>query len=202
MAILAPIDLEAGGTWIGLNAAGVFAGITNRIGSPPDPSRRSRGELVFLALGEPSAEQAAERIRALDPRLHNPYNLVLADREHAALVVSTGGEASLVELEPGLHIATEASFEPGRIEPLERERLVRSRYPIEAPPSNEALAALLSVHADPPPSGTCVHLPEFGYGTRSSTIVRLLPGGRTEFLHAEGTPCKASFVSMRVPAAG
>ena len=29
---LAPKDLEAGGTWLGLNAQGLFVGVTNRAG--------------------------------------------------------------------------------------------------------------------------------------------------------------------------
>ncbi|HLT35932.1 MAG TPA: NRDE family protein, partial [Enhygromyxa sp.] len=48
--VLAPRDLRAGGTWLGVNDAGLFVGITNRR-AIPDPRRRSRGELVFEALG-------------------------------------------------------------------------------------------------------------------------------------------------------
>ena len=57
----APRDALAGGTWIGVTASGVFAGITNfhsSPGHPPDPSRRSRGEIVTRVLGQPSAAAA------------------------------------------------------------------------------------------------------------------------------------------------
>jgi uncharacterized protein with NRDE domain len=64
--VVAPVDLQAGGTWLGLSARGVFAGITNRFGVPPDPARRSRGELVFEALLGADAQAGADRIAALD----------------------------------------------------------------------------------------------------------------------------------------
>ncbi|MCE7958558.1 MAG: hypothetical protein DYH06_11570, partial [Acidobacteria bacterium ACB2] len=44
-AIVAPLDLQAGGTWWGLNAQGVFAAVTNRPAPRPDPALRSRGQL-------------------------------------------------------------------------------------------------------------------------------------------------------------
>ena len=58
--VVAPRDLRAGGSWLGLNAAGVFAAVTNRRCDAPDPARRSRGWLVMKALAEPSAERAPE----------------------------------------------------------------------------------------------------------------------------------------------
>ena len=48
--VLAPRDVRAGGTWLGLNDAGVFAALTNRPNATPDPTRRSRGLLVVDAL--------------------------------------------------------------------------------------------------------------------------------------------------------
>ena len=43
---LAPRDLEAGGTWLGLNPRGLFVGVTNRAGVHRASDRRSRGLLV------------------------------------------------------------------------------------------------------------------------------------------------------------
>ena len=69
--IVAGRDLVGGGTWLGIAAAGRFALITNRRGcGDPDPSRRSRGELVSALLtgDEPPA--------ALDT--YNAFNLLAA----------------------------------------------------------------------------------------------------------------------------
>ncbi|MEE8556561.1 MAG: NRDE family protein, partial [Myxococcota bacterium] len=53
---VAPQDLEAGGTWMGVNARGLFVGLTNRPSTRRDRNRRSRGKLVMDALGYEDAE--------------------------------------------------------------------------------------------------------------------------------------------------
>src|SRR5262245_22536097 len=63
--VVAPRDLRAGGTWLGISESGLFAAITNRRCDTPDPQRRSRGWLVMEALAEPSAERAADRFAHL-----------------------------------------------------------------------------------------------------------------------------------------
>ncbi len=46
-------DLQAGGTWMGLNRHGQFAFVTNfRTGNPPEPGLQSRGAWVLAALQE------------------------------------------------------------------------------------------------------------------------------------------------------
>ena len=63
--IVAPLDLRAGGTWLGVNAMGVFAAVTNLRSEMPDPARRSRGMVVMDALREPSAARSADFLKAL-----------------------------------------------------------------------------------------------------------------------------------------
>ena len=70
--VFAPLDLLEGGTWLGLNSAGVFVGITNRFGAGRDADRRSRGELVFSALSEPTAIRAARPSSETDNALVAP----------------------------------------------------------------------------------------------------------------------------------
>src|SRR3989442_12793520 len=41
--IVAPRDLRAGGSWLGVNGSGLFAAITNRRCDDPDPGPRARG---------------------------------------------------------------------------------------------------------------------------------------------------------------
>jgi hypothetical protein len=63
---VAPRDDVAGGTWLGVNRAGVFVGITNRYLGPQDATRASRGRLVAdaLALGSARAIHEAMEHRA------------------------------------------------------------------------------------------------------------------------------------------
>src|SRR5205814_530625 len=41
--VVAPRDLRAGGSWLGVSGSGLFAAITNRHCDGPDPARRARG---------------------------------------------------------------------------------------------------------------------------------------------------------------
>ena len=87
-AIVAPHDVRAGGTWLGLNAAGVFAAVTNRPCEAPDPERRiqtwQNGDFAYLLLAsgmDPHhfATVAATAREAI--RRHQP----LAETERMAL---------------------------------------------------------------------------------------------------------------------
>src|SRR5262247_4444821 len=61
---LAPRDLQAGGTWLGVNAAGLFVGVTNRTSGPRDATRRSRGLLVLDGLEAADAASLHRRCGA------------------------------------------------------------------------------------------------------------------------------------------
>jgi hypothetical protein len=193
--IVAPRDEVAGGTWLGLNERALFAGVTNRAGGPPDPSRRSRGALVADALRAPSAEALHERLAGLDPRAYNPFHLFYADRASAHLTWSDGAELHRADLAPGLHVITERSFGAGDDR---RAALVRRRWgELRGDLSPGALAALLARHEEDPLSGTCVHADAFGYGTRSSLILTLgASWAGTRFSWAEGKPCVTPFVDQ------
>ena len=182
---LAPRDLQAGGTWIGVSSRGVFAAVTNHHrggGVGPDPRLRSRGELVPRALSHGSAEEARRALARLDAASFNPFRLLVADAGQAWLWTYDGSEASLAELAPGLHVVTEVSHD-GR-EP--RSELVRTRWPVEPDPAR--LREVLSVHR-PGRDGTCIH-GEPLYGTRSSAVLRLAATlEASQLLAAEGHPC-------------
>ena len=193
--IVAPRDLRAGGTWLGLNADGLFVAITNRFGGPRDAARRSRGEIVVTALGQPDAERAAERALRLDPTRYNGFHLLLADRAGAAVVWSDGSALHHEPLAPGVHHVTERSFDAARSprhDLLDRHAAELAAGP---PPDADRLAALLSIHTADGFDGTCVHVPTLGYGTRSSTLLWLAARGEgsSRLLHADGPPCRAAY---------
>src|SRR5438270_56181 len=87
---LMPQDLAAGGTWLGLNSRGLFAGITNRAGGPRDAARRSRGLLVRDALQAPDARSLYAQLQPLRAEEYNGFHLVYADREAAFACWSDG----------------------------------------------------------------------------------------------------------------
>jgi len=190
--IVAPLDRRAGGTWWGLNAIGVFAAVTNRPTARLDPARRSRGQLVLDLLAAASAREAAERARALAREAYNPFNLFVADARDAFAVVYEGG-ARAWPLAPGVHVIGNADPDAREV-PKVRRALERAEQVAAGPADaiRDGLAALCRTHGDDadPKGDTCVHLE--GYGTRSSSLLRLGPaGGRLE--HAAGPPCTSAY---------
>jgi uncharacterized protein with NRDE domain len=183
----APCDLVGGGTWIGISAFGLFAALTNHFAPGPefpDPSRRSRGELVVRALAQRDAAAARDDLAREDAARYNPFHLVVADPARAILWRYDGERAELSELAPGLHVVTEADAE-GR---SPRAELVRARWPLDPAPAR--LGEVLVQHAPSPRDATCIHLDHHGYGTRSATVLRLAPTlSASELWVADGRPC-------------
>lgn len=205
-AVLAPRDLRAGGTWLGLNDAGLFVGITNRR-APLHPARRSRGELVFAALGAADPAEAHARVLSLDPRAYNPFHLLLADRRGAVIVWGDGERLHEHTLAPGVHWITERSFGAG--ESRRHELLGELATSLAAGPAPDPARwrSILADHrphhaSDQTPSDTavgfdsmCVHAKPLNYGTRSSTLIELgRAPAEVRFLHIAGRPCEAAFV--------
>ena len=170
---LAPADLQAGGTWLGVNAAGVFVGVTNRSAGPRDTSRRSRGLLVLDALEAPDAASLHGQMSELDPAGYNGFHLAYADGAFAGLTWSDGRTLRQERLAPGIHVLTEQSLGAG--DDGARRRLVEARVPSEGVLDLEGWLGLLSVHDPDPRAGTCVHADAVGYGTRSAFVLHRAP---------------------------
>lgn len=191
LAVLAPRDERAGGTWLGLNAAGVFAGLTNRFAYPLDSDRNSRGEIVFRALESGSAGEAADAIRQRAPQTYNPFHLVIADPEEAFVCVSDGELRTVSPVTSALLSVTERSF--GAADNPRKRRVARRLRAIGAPSLElEDLREILSEHRPGSIDSVCVDLEDIDYGTRSSTMLSY-GGEEPAFLHAEGPPCDVAY---------
>lgn len=82
--VVAGLDVQAGGSWLGVNDHGVVAAVLNRRGTlGPAVGKRSRGELVLEALDHAEAAAAAEALSDLAPDAYRPFNLIVADRSEA-----------------------------------------------------------------------------------------------------------------------
>ncbi len=74
-AILAGKDLQAGGTWLGLNKQGRFSALTNfRQPQLFDSNKQSRGDLVLQALAQQNYDIASQLKKSTDD--YNGFNLV------------------------------------------------------------------------------------------------------------------------------
>ena len=200
---IAPVDAEAGGTWIGYNEVGVFTAITNRWTGGNLAGERSRGLLVRDVLGEGSAEAGARLVeRAVDDHEYDGFNLVIAD-ESAAVYLEWDGGLSVRNFEPGVHVAVNVGAD-GRYAiggpRADRARAQSQnadgvRTALQPEPGEESRAWLdraAAVIADHD-YGVCVH--GDGYGTRSSSLIRVGPELR-EYEFAPGPPCETAFESV------
>ena len=80
-AILAGKDLQAGGTWLGLNKQGRFSALTNfRQPQFIDQNKKSRGDLVLQALAQNNDEIAT--VLANSAHHYNGFNLVFGQLNH------------------------------------------------------------------------------------------------------------------------
>lgn len=205
---VAPRDEVGKGTWLGLTAGGMFVGVTNRFGADKDESRESRGQLVVEALRAPSAGALHASLAKVRPGRFNAFHLVYTDGEGCFVTWSDGKELQQEQLTNGLHLVTERSY--GAVPMLrsggallrepERVRFIRSRLDeLGAAPAPEALEKLLGIHRpEAPLDSPCVHLPDFGYGTRSSLVLfKALRVEDSDWRWADGPPDRTPFVAQR-----
>ena len=192
-------DRTAGGTWLGLNAMGVIAGVLNRPGSlGPASGKRSRGELPLIALRERSAREAAEAVMSLDACSFRSFNLVLADREDAIVVRGLGqGRPDAIPLAPGIHMIT-AHDPDDPTSPRVARHLPRFRA--ASPPDADGWASWRAILADR--SGAASEqinvTPRAGFGTVCSALIALRTDAPAQFLFAAGPPDEAAFEPVEV----
>jgi uncharacterized protein with NRDE domain len=194
--IVAPRDVLAGGTWLGMNGTGVFAAVTNRRCAEPDPGCRSRGLLVIDALRWPTAREAVEKleIESLEPETYNPFNLFVADRKSCFLVTYDGAPRR-IDLSPGAHVI--GNIDPTAPRTAKLAALDREAERTAGAGADRVLDELAEICRGHGAGGgalddTCVHAG--GYGTRSSALLRL---GETVddgvFRFANGAPCQTEY---------
>jgi uncharacterized protein with NRDE domain len=186
--ILGGRDLQAGGTWLGLTAAGRMAFVTNvRQGHALDPDAPSRGEIVSLWLrGDLPHDRFWAQV-ALSG--YNPFNLIAADFQRGECFSGRNDGTAPVRLQRGLFGLSNASLDtPWPKVTALKDRLAEAML---AAGSADSLAGLLfEALADPTPapdpalpstgvprdwervlSSAFIRSNEQRYGTRSSTLV-------------------------------
>jgi uncharacterized protein with NRDE domain len=104
--ILAGTDLQAGGTWLGVNDCGLLVGILNRrsTGEPSVPTQtRSRGLLCLDLLGLKSAAEARAFVQ-LREETYQPFTILFADPNEAWTAYNVERQIKIIGLDPGLHV--------------------------------------------------------------------------------------------------
>jgi hypothetical protein len=89
-----PLDPQGGGTWIGVNDAGLVVALLNRqpTALEPEPAKRSRGLIVRELLQFGSLPDVATAIGTIDPRGFAPFEIVAWHDGHVAIAASNGAQ--------------------------------------------------------------------------------------------------------------
>jgi uncharacterized protein with NRDE domain len=202
-------DLLAGGTWLAIAAGPRICAVTNRHPStgpplPPDPTRRSRGEIPLRLLLDTRPEEVPDRLAALGPGRYNPVNVLWLSTDRVLVAeVDDSGPVRVIELDPGPHVLT-----TGDLDDVSRPKVAMLSAGMAA-----ALAAgcgpdetlvrmrgLLADHTTPtgqPVDAACIHGDV--YGTVSSSTV-IAGRDRLTYAHAPGRPCVTPLVTVAMPA--
>ncbi len=203
--VLAGRDLQAGGTWLGVNRQRRLAAITNfRSGSALRDDARSRGELVTQFLYSRLSVTAFLQNLQSQCGAYNPFNLLVYDG--ATLMGLESRHARIVPLQPGWGGVSNADFNTpwpklrrlraqaqdlpavqntvawhDQALPLLRDRLQAGAHELPqtgiAPELEQALSSIF------------IELPQ--YGTRASTVVTVADSVRmTEQVHTPNAPAR------------
>jgi uncharacterized protein with NRDE domain len=197
--VVAGRDRDAGGTWMGVNRAGVVAAVLNRPGSLGRAAgKRSRGELPLMALEHNAAEAAAAAIAALDAAAWRSFNMVVADRTRCLFLRGLGrGRPDATMLAPGLHMVT--AHDP---DDPESKRVARHlhRFRTAIAPERDDWQAWREIVADNTgPAAEQINVtPRGGFGTVCSSLLALPASGRPIWLFAAGAPDRTPFLPVEL----
>jgi len=193
--ILAGLDQQASGTWLGVNQHGLFVGVCNRYKmAPPIGQPRSRGALAKDLLRAGSAREAVDM--ALDELSGNKYagvNYVIADDE-SGWAVHGGDELEAVELEEGLSIISNNDVNDPRDERVKLARRLLTLQTLDSPVKFLAVAS--KVFARPATTAGRPSMVVRGkeWGTVSSTLISLGKKPRDAiYQFANGSPDENKF---------
>lgn len=204
--VVAGLDQLAGGSWMGVNDHGLFAGILNRMGTlGPAPGKRSRGELVLDALDHADAVIAAQAFADLNPRSWRPFNMVVADNRDAFWIKADGGaRVAVTPIPPGVHMLTAYDLDD-RDSP--RVAAYLPRFQAAAPPAPERgdWADWAALMADPGDdndgeehAAMCFTRAD-GFGTVSSSLIALPADNLTTrplWLFSPGKPSLCAYMPI------
>ncbi|MCI0342087.1 MAG: NRDE family protein [Planctomycetales bacterium] len=202
--VVCGLDRRAGGTWAGLNGAGVAVVLTNRAGGY-DAKRPSRGPVARGALEARGATEAVERAAAYAAEEGpNPFCLFAADATSAAWVAWDGAGSRVERVRSGLHTLTNW-HDLDALSPVTVCRVADGGPAFFMPgmaldEAVQGLARVARSHAPlgPPKESVCAH--HEARGTVSSTLLAVAKGGRPAlYRYADGPPCRTEFRDFPLP---
>lgn len=209
--VLAGRDLQAGGTWLGIDRQGRFAAVTNyRQGQREPPAPRSRGHLVseFLTSRVSAREYVRRVTREAD--LYNGYNLLAG--VPGELHYFSNREGRPRSLASGVYGLSNHLLDTAWPKVASSKRTFEALLASRGPELITGLLDLLGDRTRPldhtlPTTGigsewerllSSAFIESDRYGTRSSTVVLVSRGGRVEFVERGFGPRGAAGGEVRI----
>jgi uncharacterized protein with NRDE domain len=196
--LIAGQDLASGGTWLGVSDRGRFAVVTNLRGyGAAEPGHASRGTLV--------GDQIAGEGRFADPddadlTGFNPFNLIVADRDHAHFLTNRPSPSRSL-LASGLYGLSNGTLDEPWPKTMRLKAILLDGIVRDTDPPRTLLDGLredrlpdVGLHAAPPsdvpqePALSPIFIRNPVYGTRCSTVVAIDAQGRGVIIERRFTP--------------
>jgi len=211
--VVAGQDLVAGGTWFGVNQAGMVVGLLNRRRpggiAAVDPTLRSRGLLALEMLHCRSVDAALARLQREAGDRYNGFNLLVATPHDAYVAHNADRAIAITALPPGVHLLTNLDLNDPTCPRIAKSARLFESVAIapDDPPEAliDGLRPILSDHstpldprADVPPNNLCVHGERFGTCS-ASVVVFSYEHRRYRLWHASGAPCQTPFLEVPLP---
>jgi Transport and Golgi organisation 2 len=201
--VLAPVDGDFGGTWIGTNAFGVSTCLLNGAAASglSGLPLRSRGLFLLDLLPLPSVAAICDRIGETDVSAYAPFTLVALEPGHVAAVLEWDGSTKHLRFEPANRgMLTSSSFDSEGVRRSRHEEYSRVEY--SHVHDGEGLFAFHRSHAPARSAySTCMHRADAK--TVSFSRIRV-SHGETEFFYTPGALCEqlteVKFTLARCPA--
>ena len=189
------LDVEAGGTWMAINEARVFATLLNAKQSlGPEPGKRSRGELPLDALDFEAVADAAEALETLEPSAYRAFNLLIIDSS-AVFLLQNDGETQIQahRISPGLHMISHSDLNDPRDARVRWFKDAFERLPLPQDPAAlegwtawaDMMASLEGEDPKNPLTALTINT-DFGFQTRCTALVALDRDEGAVWWHGEG----------------
>jgi hypothetical protein len=195
---IAPVDAEAGGTWIGTNELGISVCILNGSNRRNTKAVRSRGLLLPELLSAGSSIEVAQRVSRAELTAFAPFVLAVLEPGQSTTVIHwDGGEKSILPYGEPYMPLTSSSVDPGGARAARHEDFRRR----VAAAGRLDWSVLLDFHeshgAAPNACSPCMHRKDAE--TVSFSWVRVT-AGRVEFLYKPTAPCRPALAeSLTLP---
>lgn len=192
--ILASLDQQSGGTYLGINQNGMLVGVVPRRKPNAPVKPRSRGALARELLKARSARQAVDlAMTELQTNLYPGVNFVIADSDFG-WVVESGRENVVSDLDQGLAIIGEHGLDNPRDDRSNMARRLLTLQTLDSPVKFLAIASKVFARNSIEPGRPSMVVREPNYGTISSTLVSLGSKPRDAiYQYSNGSPDQSKF---------